>query len=71
MFNQNLFKAKIIEKGFSMKDIWSGLGIAPSTLYRKILHNGNFSRREIEIISEILNLSLEESVNIFFAKKLT
>lgn len=67
MFNQNLFKAKIIEKGFSMKDIWRGLEIAPSTLYRKIANDGDFSRSEIEKIGCILNLSLEECSNIFFA----
>ena len=70
MFNQNLLKAKIIEKGVSVLDLCNNLGICEATFYRKISRNGDFSRFEIGKITEILHLTQNERDNIFFAEKL-
>ena len=70
MFNQNLLKAKITEKGMSVIRICNELGICEATFYRKMSRNGDFSRFEIGKITEILGLSIEERDRIFFEDKL-
>ena len=67
MFNQNLLKAKIIEKNISVIDLCNKLGICEATFYRKLSRNGDFSRFEIKQISETLKLTKDERDNIFFA----
>ena len=68
MFNQNLLKGKIIEKGMSVIEVCNELGICEATFYRKIFRDGDFSRFEIGKIAEILDLSTSERDNIFFAQ---
>lgn len=68
MFNQNLLKAKLIEKNISVIEMCNELGICEATFYRKLSRNGDFSRFEIGKITSILGLSSEERDNIFFAK---
>ena len=70
MFNQNLLKAKIIEKGISVIELCNDLGICEATFYRKMARNGDFSRFEIEKIVEKLKLSGDERDKIFFAPQL-
>lgn len=70
MFNQNLFKAKIAEKGSSVIGLCNELGICEATFYRKISRNGDFSRFEIGKIADVLDLSATERDRIFFAKTL-
>ena len=50
------------------KDLATELGIAETTLYRKMGNDGDFSRSEINRIMEIL--SIEDPVPIFFASEL-
>lgn len=71
MFNQRLLKAKMVERGVTATALSNSIGICEATFYRKINRDGDFSRFEIQKISEVLLLSLEEKVNIFFAKQLT
>jgi hypothetical protein len=66
MFNQNLLKAKIVEKGITPLMLCNELGICESTLYRKLSRNGDFSRFEIGRIVEILELTADERDSIFF-----
>ena len=68
MLNQNLLKAKIIEKNVSVLDICNELGICKATFYRKLSRKGDFSRFEIGKISKILKLSNNERDNIFFCQ---
>lgn len=70
MFNSNILKAKIIEKGISSIKLCSEMGICEATFYRKIARGGDFSRFEIEKITKILQLTSEERDLIFFAPKL-
>ena len=60
MFNLNLLKAKIIEKGLSVIDLCNAMGICETTFYRKLSREGDFSRVEIVKITETLGLSLDE-----------
>lgn len=70
MFNQNLLKAKIVEMNIPIIKICNQLGICEATFYRKMARNGDFSRFEIEKLSDVLNLSRDERDNIFFASQL-
>ena len=71
MFNQNLLKAKIIERAVSVLEICNELGICEATFYRKLSREGDFSRFEIGKIAKILKLSNDERDKIFFANQLT
>lgn len=70
MFKQNLLKAKMAENGLSALQICREIGICEATFYRKMARNGDFSRFEIEKISETLKLSIAERNNIFFDRQL-
>ena len=70
MFNQNLLKAKLIEKSISVIDVCNELGICEATFYRKLSREGDFSRFEIGKIASMLALSSDERDNIFFATQL-
>lgn len=67
MFNQNLLRAKLIEKNISVLEICNAIGICEATFYRKMSREGDFSRFEIGKITDILELSNDERDNIFFA----
>lgn len=71
MFDRQMFHSKIIEKGMTIKDISVILGIRETTLYRKMNGISDFTRNEIQLFREKLNLSADETDAIFFAKKLT
>ena len=67
VFNQNLLKAKMIEKGVTALSICNETGICEATFYRKVSRDGDFSRFEIGKISELLKLTRQERDSIFFA----
>ncbi len=67
MFNQNLLKAKIVERGLSVLEICREIGICVATFYRKVDRDGDFSRFEIEKMAKVLGLSADERNSIFFA----
>lgn len=64
LFDRNEFKAQIVRKGKTMKQVADFLGIDESTLYRKIQADGNFTREEINLLIEFLEIS--EPMSIFF-----
>ena len=67
MFDQNLLKAKLLEKGVTTIELCNNLGICEATFYRKLVRNGDFSRFEIKKITETLGISEDERNRIFFA----
>ena len=67
MFDQNLLKAKLLEKGVTTIELCNNLGICEATFYRKLARNGDFSRFEIKKITETLGISEDERNRIFFA----
>ena len=68
MFNKNKFRAKVIEKGFTMKQIAEVLYISEVTLYRKINGTSDFTRKEIQKLKEILKLDAKTTDEIFFTE---
>lgn len=65
MVNQNLLKAKIIEKGIEKKLIAEKLGISPTSLNYKLNNKTEFKGSEIQLLSEILGIN-EEKDKYFF-----
>lgn len=65
MVNENLLKAKIIEKNIKKKIIAEKLGISLTSLNYKLNNKTQFKASEIQILSEILNIN-EEKDKYFF-----
>lgn len=68
MFNKQKFKASMVAAGKTSKETAEALGINEATLYRKISRNGDFSRLEIQKLTEFLKL--DNPIDIFFEKLL-
>ena len=67
MFDRNLFRAKVVEKGLTLKEVAVIIGVKETTLYRKMNGDSDFTRNEIQIFREKLRLSAAEIDSIFFA----
>lgn len=70
MFNKNKLKAKIVEKGLTMESLANILGINIVTLYRKFAMESDFTRNEIAMIKDCLNISVDELNEIFLHENL-
>ena len=66
MFNKSLFKGKVMARGMTLASLAEAIGINASTMTRK-LKQGTFDRAEINAISDVLQLTDEEIIEIFFA----
>ncbi|MEK4302433.1 helix-turn-helix transcriptional regulator [Oceanobacillus sp. FSL W8-0428] len=65
--NVNKLKGKIVEKEMSITQLAKEIGIDRSSLYRKLNNEGDtLSIKEANRIVEILGLTREESIAIFF-----
>lgn len=65
MVNENLLKAKIIEKGIDKKVIAEKLGISPTSLNYKINNKTQFKASEIQLLSKILGIDKEKDKYFF------
>lgn len=66
--NINKLKGKIVEKGLTIEEIATKIGLDRSTLYRRFSQDGEtFSIREANLICSILELSSKEATAIFFS----
>lgn len=70
MVRRNELLAELVRKELTMGALAKKLGIAPSSLTRKIKGETDFYRGEIEKISQVLDLSGEDVLRIFFAFRL-
>lgn len=68
MFNKKMFRAQMVLKGITAKELSEKLGINESTLYRKINADGSFTREEINQMIVILGISDPKA--IFFSDEL-
>lgn len=68
MFQLNLFNAKLAACEVSKAEIALVIGCNESTLYRKLSGKSDFTRNEIQMIRQKLNLSAEEIESIFLYK---
>ena len=67
MFKLNLFNAKLAECGVTKGEIAKTIGCNEATLYRKLNGKSDFTRNEIQMIRQKLNMSANEVDTIFFA----
>lgn len=69
MANMKKLKLKLKEKGLSVEDVSKTMGINRSTFYRKIKNDGEtFTVGDIDKLSRILGLQVDEINEIFFAQ---
>lgn len=66
MFKANLFKAKLAERGVTLREIASVMGCNEVTLYRKMRGQSDFTRNEIQLIMRKLEMNNEQVETIFF-----
>lgn len=68
MTNAEKLKAKLKEKDMSIEDISKAIEIDKSTFYRKLASDGmSFTIGEVDKISKVLNLSVQDINSIFFS----
>lgn len=65
VINAQLLKGKIVEKGTNVATIAKKLGVDKATLYRH-MNTGGFSLGEVVGIKELLDLTEDEAIRIFF-----
>lgn len=66
MFQKNLFLAKLKEKSLTQEDAAKIIGVASTTLYRKMIGHSDFTRNEIQLFRSELGLTAAEVDEIFF-----
>ena len=66
MVNVDLLKRKIAERRTNVTEIAADMGVDKATLYRRIADGSTFTIGEVGKITEILNLSHDEALSIFF-----
>lgn len=69
MTNTLLLQNKVKERGLKIAHIAKALNISREQLYRKIRNITEFKASEIVILTNILNLTLEERDKIFLQLK--
>lgn len=67
MINSNKIKGRMVELGFTQKDIAAHLGIAQPTANQKINNNRPLDLSEAEKLAEFLKIAPEEFGLYFFA----
>lgn len=65
MFYKNKLKAQMTLLGITAKELAGKLEINEATFYRKLQRDGDFSRKEINTMIEVLKI--EDPKEIFFA----
>ena len=70
MFNERLFRAKVVYNGYTLSEVAKMIEINESTLHRKIKDGGSFTRDEISKLVQALNLTTDELTEIFFSENL-
>ena len=67
MVNTHLLRCKIEYRRTSVSEVAAKRGVDKATLYRRIANGETFTIGEVGKITEILNLSHDEAVSIFFS----
>ena len=67
MFDRKKFKIKMMVNDLTMEDVANHLNISVVTLYRKMNGVSDFTRNEIQLLKELLRLTVKEANQIFFA----
>lgn len=69
--NRNKLLGKIKENGFTIETVARLTGMSLSTLSRKLNGHVEFTRDEINAISDALKMSNEDLMEIFFNEKVS
>lgn len=69
MFDRDEFVKYLKKRGVKLVAIAKALGVAPSTLYRKMQGESDFTRSEVQTCCEFLGV--KELNHIFFASKVS
>lgn len=69
--NRNKLLGKIKENGFTIETVAHLTGMSLSTLSRKLNGHVEFTRDEINAISDALKMSNEDLLDIFFNEKVS
>lgn len=67
MFDKKKFRIKMIENDLTMEQVAEYLNISVVTLYRKTNGVSDFTRNEIQLLKELLRLTIKEANQVFFA----
>ena len=70
MFNSDKLRGKMAEKRCTAERLANHLGINPVTFYRKTRGESEFTRSEIQHIATLLELTMQDIRDIFFAEEL-
>ncbi|MDI9412759.1 MAG: helix-turn-helix transcriptional regulator [Bacillota bacterium] len=68
MININKLKGIIVEKGLNIEKVAHGIGMTPATLYRRFQDPSQFTIREVLVLSDFLELTAQEAIEIFFSR---
>ena len=69
MVNINKLKGKTVENELTIAELAEKIGLDRSTLYRKLNSEGEtFTIKEANLICNVLQLSKQEAMEIFFSQ---
>ena len=66
--NIQKLKGKIVEKGMNVEALASAIGVDRATMYRKLNAGEKISVGEANKIRDVLELTIEDAIEIFFDK---
>jgi len=65
----NELKAEIVRNGMTIEEFADKVGIERTTLWRRFNNSGNFTLTEITKIADVLNLTKQRIIEIFFSEE--
>lgn len=69
--DKELLMYYILKKKITLSDFVKKIQISKSAFYRKLNKQSEFTRHEIELIANVLQLDNEQIVSIFFGGKVS
>lgn len=69
--NTNLLKSYMVLKEKNACDLAQSLKISKSAFYRKLNKSSEFTRKEISMLMDLLELDKEKAFEIFFDEKVS
>lgn len=69
--NSNLLKSQMVLKDKNACALAKGLNISKSAFYRKLNRSSEFTRKEISMLMDLLDLDKEKAFEIFFNEKVS
>ena len=69
--DSKLLKSQMVLKDINVPNLAKGLNISKSALYRKLNRDSEFTRKEILMLMDLLDLDKEKIFEIFFNDKVS